>query len=138
MTPEYAIGTFILTALQVLILTKIFIPVMAQAIIGIHRATEYESAIDGSLDHRYIINESKAKFWFVRFYCLKWFGEDWMKTICGCPKCMASFHATYSFALFYFVFAGGNLILLLFYPMYWFALSGRAHELNMKIYKDEQ
>lgn len=135
--PDYAY-IFILTSLQVLILTKVFIPLMGNVIIGINRATEYESAIEGSKDERYIIKETRSKFWFVRFYCLKWFGDSWMKTICGCPKCMSTFHSTYSFALFYLVLGCGNSVLILFYPLYWFALSGFAHALNMKISKDEQ
>lgn len=105
----------------------------AFAIIGINRATEYESINDELYG---IVGESKSAFWWIRFYSLKYFGDFWTMTICSCPKCMATVHGTYFFAFFYFAYAD-SWTWLLFYPMYWFALSGFAHALNMGIGKLE-
>lgn len=102
----------------------------AWAIIGINRGTDYESVND---ERRGIVPGSEAGFWFVRFYSLKIFGEHLTKTICGCPKCMATLHGTWTFAIFFFLFAGGNYLWLIAYPLYWFALSGVAHAVNMKV-----
>lgn len=100
----------------------------AWAIIGINRATEYEEV--GSVIY------NKSGFWFVRYYSIKFFGEFLSKTICTCSKCMATLHSIWGFAIFYFLFADSKLWLIA-YPLYWFALSGVAHAISLKVGKME-
>lgn len=106
----------------------------AWAIIGINRGTEYEKVND---ERRGIIPGSEAGFWFIRYYSIKIFGEHLTKTICSCPKCMPTVHSIWGFAIFFFLFAGGNYLWLIAYPLYWFALSGVSHAVNMHVNKLE-
>lgn len=126
MTPDTAI-----TNLLILLCLLITWGLHAWALIGINRGTEYEKVND---ERKGIIPGSEAGFWFVRFYSVKYFGEHITKTICGCVKCMATLHSVWGFAIFYLLFAGGDALWWIAYPLYWFSLSGFAHAVNMKVH----
>lgn len=42
----------------------------------------------------------KQLLWFIKYYGTKWFGDSFMKPVCGCVVCMASVHGTWFFWTF--------------------------------------
>lgn len=109
----------------------LLIPILlfnAFAIIGVNRATEYESVNE---ELHGIVPDSKMILWKLRYYSIKTFGEFWSKPICTCCTCMASLHSIPFYLTFILLI--GSINWLFFYPLYIVSLAGIVTYINSKI-----
>ena len=102
---------------------------------GFYQACIYEPAKDAvnigsENDYSTSTPENKGLLWFIE----KWAQDKWFyNPLCGCMKCMASFHSIYPYWTFMYVTGNVTWAYLAIFPIYVLALSGLNYILNEKV-----
>ena len=103
----------------------------ALAIMGFHRACQYDTYTDTEPENTdYIIEDTKMIFWKVKLYSEIILGPFWSKPVYSCPTCMASLHGIVPFFVTAVAVTDVSFMTFFYWIFYTLALSGLTTLIN--------